>query len=206
MSAQEYVEAIARELSRLRGRGLLLSPADSALALAWHSQGVPLARVVTVLREQGPRLVPRRRATKGPGASAQPALSLQLFAAALSSGRAAPPPPADSLSGDLLRAAVAVRDLPARDKWHALAAQADELLAGPPDAQRDYWTLALQALFASLRELGRPAALQAGEELRLRRAPRPRSMPRDRYKRSLQLLLLSASSARLSVPPAAFLL
>ena len=117
MSAQEYVEAIARELSRLRGRGLLLSPADSALALS-----------------------------------------------------------------------------------------ADDLLAGEPSAQRDYWSLAVLALLASLREMGRAPRLECGAALRERRAPRPPSLPRKEYRRALQLQLLAASSERLSVPPRAFLL
>jgi hypothetical protein len=205
MSAREYVEAIARELSRLRGRGVVLSPADSALALAWHSQGVTLPRVITVLREQAPRLLPRRRAEKGPGASAAPTLSLQIFAAALSMRQPAQPPPRGSLSAELLQATAAA-DLPARTQWERLAAQADELLAGAPSSQRTYWSLAHQALRASLRELPRASALQAGAALRERCAPRPPSMARHHYRRSLQLMLLSASSARLGVPPAAFLL
>lgn len=211
MSAQEYVEAIARELSRLRGRGLLLSPADSALALAWHSQGVPLARVLVVLREQGPRLVPRAsrrgQAQTGPNGSAPPQISLQLFASALTPRRSAEPLGTGSttLSGELL-AAARVQDLPARAHWMALALRADDLLAGEPHEQRDYWSLALQALKTALRELGRGAALQAGAALRERLARRPPHMARRRYRRSLQLQLLSAASDRLGVPPRAFLL
>jgi hypothetical protein len=207
VSAQQYVEAIARELSRLRGRGLLLSPADSALALAWHAQGVPLQRVLAVLRAQGPRLLPRARASrKGQAQAAPPQISLAVFASALSARPAASPaPPASSLAAELL---VAARDpdLPARAQWTALARRADELLAGDPHEQRIYWSLALQALLSSLRELGRPAALQAGLLLRERRARRPPSLPRREYRRSLQLQLLSAASETLSVPPRAFLL
>ena len=210
MSAQEYVEAIARELSRLKGRGLLLSPADSALALAWHAQGVPLQRVVGVLREQGPKLVPlaARRAQKGPVASAPPQISLQIFAATLSLRPSAKVHGAvrpTTLAAELLEAARAA-DLPGRAHWMALALRADDLLAGEPAAQRDYWDLALLALKASLRELGRPAWLEAGAALRDRRAPRPSQMARRRYRRSLQLQLLTAASERLNVPPRAFLL
>jgi hypothetical protein len=211
VSAQEYVEAIARELSRLRGRGLLMSPADSALALAWHAQGVPLARVLVVLREQGPRLVPRAsrrgQGQPGPNGSAPPQISLQLFATALAPRRAAHTPGAAaiSLSAELMQAA-RVQDLPARAHWMALALRADDLLAGEPQEQRDYWSLALQALKTALRELGRDAALQAGAALRERLAPRPPHMARKRYRRSLQLQLLSAASDRLGVPPRAFLL
>jgi hypothetical protein len=208
MSAQDYVEAIAHELSRLKGRGLLLSPADSALALAWHAQGVPLQKVVTLLREQGPRLLPRAGREKlGPNASAAPQISLQLFASALSARPLKPPPrgPGASLASELTAAASAPT-LPARAEWLSLAARADELLAGGPAAQRDYWSLALQALSKSLRELGRPAALQAGATLRKRLSRRPPSMTRARYRRSLQILLLSAASSTLGVPPPAFLL
>ncbi len=209
MSAQDYVEAIAQELSRLKGRGLMLSPADSALALAWHAQGVPLGKVVTLLREQGPRLLPRGgKGQKGLGVPAAPQISLQIFAAALSARPQRPLPrgPNSSLADELCAAAEKSSALPARAEWMALAARADELLAGSPEAQRDYWTLAISALRSSLRELGRKAALNAGEGLRERAATRPPSMPRGRYRRSLQLLLLSSASSRLGVPPPAFLL
>ena len=50
MTAREYIEGVAAELSRLRGRGLLLSPADAQLALSWHEAGVPFAEVQAELR------------------------------------------------------------------------------------------------------------------------------------------------------------
>ena len=59
MTARDYIEAIAAELSRLRGRGLLLSPADAGLALSWHAAGVPLRDVQAELRRAGPRRGPR---------------------------------------------------------------------------------------------------------------------------------------------------
>jgi len=77
------------------------------------------------------------------------------------------------------------------------------LLLSPADA---YWTAAVRALKATLRELPRSAALKAGAALRARIAPRPAGMARRRYQRSLQLMLLSASSERLGLPPRAFLL
>ena len=50
MDARSYIEAIARELARSGGRGLVLSPADARLALGWHADGVPLDSVVAELR------------------------------------------------------------------------------------------------------------------------------------------------------------
>ena len=47
---------------------------------------------------------------------------------------------------------------------------------------------------------------QAGAALRARIAPRPPAMPRRKYQRSLQLMLLAASSERLGIPPRQFLL
>jgi len=47
MTGREYIEAIADELTRLR-KGLVLSPADISLALAWHASGVPLADILPV--------------------------------------------------------------------------------------------------------------------------------------------------------------
>ena len=49
MTAKEYIETVAQELGRVRGRGLLLSSADAQLALSWHAGGVPLAAVIAVL-------------------------------------------------------------------------------------------------------------------------------------------------------------
>ena len=51
MTAKEYIEAIAQELGRVRGRGLLLSPADVQLALRWHAAQVPLAAVLAEVRK-----------------------------------------------------------------------------------------------------------------------------------------------------------
>ena len=50
MTAREYIETIAQELSKARGRGLLLSPADAQLALQWHAAQVPLQAVLTQVR------------------------------------------------------------------------------------------------------------------------------------------------------------
>ncbi len=49
MTGREYIEAIADELTRLR-KGLVLSPADTSLAPAWHASGVPLADILPVMR------------------------------------------------------------------------------------------------------------------------------------------------------------
>jgi hypothetical protein len=205
MNARDYVESIAQSLSRLRGSGLLLSPADAQLALAWHAAGVPLPDVLHVLSTGRSRLRANRATARG----AQPtALSLQTFAAAVESrasglrkaSRIASAPD-ESLTLQLLRAAGRAR-LPARGAWEALAARAESLLAAGADA---YWTEAIAALRASLRELPRDSALAAGAALRKRLARRPGDMPRRRYRRSLQLQLLSATSESLGVPPRAFL-
>jgi hypothetical protein len=204
MNTRDYVESIALSLSRLRGSGLLLSPADAQLALAWHAAGVPLPDVLHVLSTGRSRL-------RGGGATArgaQPtALSLQTFASAVEARtrglRKAPRVAAasEALTPQLLRAARRVR-LPARAAWEALAARAESLLATGADA---YWTEAIAALRASLREMPRSSALAAGAALRKRLARRPREMPRPRYRRSLQLQLLSAASESLDVPPRVFL-
>jgi hypothetical protein len=199
VTAREYIEAIAAELSRVRGCGLLLSSADVQLALSWHDAGVPLCDVLFEIRR-----AQRLKAPKVRGA-AQLGLSLQLIAEAIASRvRRKPktPPAVTSLEAELVRAARAPR-LAARAAWEALAHKAEDLLAAGGDA---YWADALRALRAALRELPRQAALQVGSDLRSRMAPRPSVMPRALYRRSLQLQLLAAASERLGVPPRAFLL
>jgi len=103
-----------------------------------------------------------------------------------------------------LRAAAQAPGLSARAAWESLADAAEQLLA--QDGGNGYWTAAVRTLKAALRELPRSKGLQAGAALRSRIAPRPRGMDRRRYQRSLQLMLLSASSERLGLPPPAFLL
>jgi hypothetical protein len=200
LTARTYIEALAAELSRARGKGLLLSPADTQLALSWHAAQVPISQVVAELRRHA------RRAPRARGATTQP-LSLQLVAAKFESRvrrmqttkEAAP----RTLS-DQLRAAARDPQLAARGAWEALAEAADDLLAH--DGGEGYWTALVRALKTALREVPRASALQAGAALRARIAPRPKGMPRRRYQRSLQLMLVTASSERLGLPPAAFLL
>jgi len=199
VTAREYIEGIAAELSRLRGRGLLLSPADAQLALSWHAAGIPLAQVQGEIR--------RARRLKSPVArgAAEVGLSLQLFEPSIAAQiRRKPrrPAPAPGLASELLQAARSPR-LAARAAWESLARSADDLLATGGEA---YWAAALGALRAALRELPRASVLQLGQDLRARMAPRPAAMPRARYRKSLQLQLLSAASERLGVPPRAFLL
>jgi len=67
VTAREYIEGIAAELSRLRGRGLLLSPADAQLALSWHA-ALPVIAGASALR--GVRLLRRTRAGIPEGAQA----------------------------------------------------------------------------------------------------------------------------------------
>lgn len=200
MTAREYIEGVAAELSRLRGRGLLLSSADAQLALSWHEAGVPLAEVQAELR-RARRLKPPR--TRG---AAEIGLSLHLFASSIASRLRRKPRPVatapNGLEAELLRS---VRDsrLAGRSAWEALAQKAQDLLAAGGDA---YWTAALCALRSALRELPRESVLQIGNDLRSRMAPRPRSMPRALYRRSLRLQLLTVASELLGVPPRAFLL
>ena len=186
MTAREYIEGIAAELSRLRGRGLLLSPADAQLALSWHAAGVPLAQVQAEIR--------RARRLKAPVArgAVEVGLSLQLFEPSIAAQIRRTP-----------RAPARAPKLAARAAWESLARSAEEMLATGGEA---YWAAALGALRAALRELPRQSVLQLGQDLRARMAPRPAAMPRARYRKSLQLQLLCAASERLGVPPRAFLL
>src|SRR3954470_15891352 len=71
MNPREYIETLALELSRAGGRGLVLSPADAQLALAWHAAEVPLQTVVHLLRRAAS---PRGTAVRG---AVDPGLSLQ---------------------------------------------------------------------------------------------------------------------------------
>ena len=57
MTGREYIEAIADVDPA--AEGLVLSPADTSLALAWHASGVPLADILPVVRG-GVRLLDRR--------------------------------------------------------------------------------------------------------------------------------------------------
>ncbi|HEY2027620.1 MAG TPA: hypothetical protein VGH20_00295 [Myxococcales bacterium] len=199
MTAKEYVERIAMELSRARGGGLLLSPADTALALSWHAARVPLAEVSAQVRTLA-RKRPRSRS------SLQQPVSLQLLAARFESRtrRLQPASKEPETFGDALRTAARDPNLAGRSAWQSLADSAEDLLA--EGGGEGYWTALVRALKAALRELPRSHALKAGAALRERIAPRPKGMPRRRYQRSLQLMLLSASSERLGLPPPAFLL
>jgi hypothetical protein len=199
VTPRDYIEEIAAELSRLRGRGLLLSPADARLALSWHAAGIPLSEVQAELR--------RARRLKPPTArgAAEVGLSLQLLEGTMAAQVRRKPraqAPAPSLASELLRAARSPR-LAGRAAWEGLANRAEDLLASGGDA---YWAATLAALREALRELPRKSVLQLGEDLRARMAPRPAAMSRARYRKSLQLQLLAAASERLGVPPRAFLL
>ena len=199
MTAREYIEAVALELGKVRGGGLLLSPADAALALSWHEGQVPLRAVIAELRRAA------QPSGKQPRGAIMPPISLQLLASSLQPRmrRRQAAPQARGLSAQLLAAARAP-GLAARPAWESLAKTADELLA--QKGGEGYWTAAVRALQRALRELPRAASLQAGAALRERIAPRPRGMPRRKYQRSLQLMLLAAASERLGIPPRAFLL
>jgi hypothetical protein len=200
LTAREYIEAVAQELGRAGGRGLVLSPADAQLALRWHAADIPLSAVIAQLRRAA-----RLRTRSAARGAAQTALSLQIVAPALdrlcARGKAPPQQP-QGLTAQL-RAAARAPDLAGRIAWQSLADDAEQLLAeGGGEA---YWTAAICALRSALRELPRSAILNVGAALRSRIAPRPTGMTRRRYRRSLQLMLLSASSERLGVPPRPFL-
>jgi hypothetical protein len=195
---RSYIEAIAQELSRARGRGLVLSPADAQLALGWHAAGIGLDDVLGELRRAVRRTEPAARGATRLG------ISLQLIEGSFASRRARKKPVparAPPLSTDLLNASRA--DVPGRDVWQALAARAEDLLSRGGEA---YWAEAFAALKRTLRELPRERVRDLGRALRARMAPRPPGMGREVYRKSLQLQLLSASSERLGVPPREFLL
>ncbi|HZX96236.1 MAG TPA: hypothetical protein VFE90_17075 [Myxococcales bacterium] len=200
MTAREYIEAVALELGRVRGKGLFLSPVDAQLALSWHAADVPLSAVLGEVR----KAVRLRggRATRG---AAQLSISLQAVARSVERfrPRPGPQPKAEGLGAEL-RAACRPAGLAARATWQSLADVAEDLLAH--HGADGYWTAAVRALKESLRELPRSASLRAGAALRERLAPRPAGMSRRSYQRSLQLMLLSAASERLGLPPRAFLL
>jgi hypothetical protein len=197
VDARSYIEAIAAELTRIRGTGLVLSPVEAQLALSWHASGVTLDDVLGELRK-----VKRLRPTLARGA-VQVGMSLQLIERSVAQRKklrdVAPP---GGTTAALWRAAQAP-GLPARGEWEKLALQADELLAEGGDA---YWNAAFDALRASMREMPRAAVASLGRELRRRMAPRPGGMSRARYRKSLRLQFLSAASACKGVPPRAFLL
>jgi hypothetical protein len=195
---RSYIEAIAQELSRARGRGLVLSPADAQLALGWHAAGIGLEEVLGELRRAVRRTAPAARGATRLG------ISLQLIEGSFASRRARKKPDAAEatpLSADLLRASRA--DVPGRALWQALAARAEDLLSRGAEA---YWSEAFAALKRTLPELPRERVRDLGRALRARMAPRPPGMGREVYRKSLQLQLLSAASDRLGVPPREFLL
>ena len=198
MDPRSYIEAIAQELSRARGRGLVLSPADARLALGWHAAGIALEHVLEELRRAVRRTAPAARG------AARLGISLQLIEGAFASRRAPDkkvPAQAEALSAHLLAALRA--DVPGRDMWRALASRAEDLLSGGAEA---YWAEAVTALRGTLRGLPRERLRDLGRALRARMAPRPPGMAREVYRKSLQLQLLAASSERLGVPPREFLL
>ncbi|MFL5290732.1 MAG: hypothetical protein ACJ79W_09105 [Myxococcales bacterium] len=198
MDPRSYIEAIAQELSRTGGRGLVLSSAEAQLALDWHAQGIPLADIVAELRR-----VLREEGGVARGAT-RLRISLQLVESAIAARhprkrpQVAEPP---AFFAGLLSASRA--DLPSPEVWRSLAARAEDLLAQGAEA---YWSEAVAALTSTLRRLPRDRVRALGKALRARMAPRPASMTRDVYRRSLQLQLLSAASERLGVPPREFLL
>ena len=198
MDPRSYIEAIAHELCRARGRGLVLSPADTQLALCWHAAGLPLDEVLDELRRAVRRTAPLARGAP------RLAPSLQLIAACLQSRRPrnkSRATAASPLSAELLSASRP--DLPGRDIWEALAARAEDLLSRGGEA---YWSEAFAALRRTLRQLPRNRVRDLGRALRARMAPRPPTMGREAYRKSLQLQLLSAASERLGIPPREFLL
>lgn len=208
MTAQEYVEAIAREVGRLRGGGLLLSPADAQLALSWHAAGLPLPQVLEAVR--GGRAMLSRGGGRARGALELP-LSLQAvrgrveaqLAASAKARRALREAAGPRTLGMELSEAARAPGLPAREAWASLAARAEALLAQGPEG---YWAAAAEALLASLRALPRARRVEAGRVVRERRGRRTPRISPARYRRALQQHLLRAASELFQVPPKAFLL
>src|SRR4051812_33080290 len=81
VSPKDYIEAVASELGKLRGRGLVLSSADASLALAWHAAEVPLEAVLGEIR-RGVRLRSRAQGIRG---ATEVGLSLQSIAPSIES-------------------------------------------------------------------------------------------------------------------------
>src|SRR5882762_474291 len=119
LTAKEYIETVAQELGRVRGRGLLLSPADAQLALSWHASRVPLAAVIAEVR----RAARLRARTAGVRGAAEMLVSLQAIAPAIDrlTARRPPPPPKPEGLRAQLRAAAQAPGLAARAAWESLA-------------------------------------------------------------------------------------
>jgi len=131
-------------------------------------------------------------------------LSLQVIEKAIVARSArAPAAKVDGTSLSAVLVSAARSPVAGREGWHALAQRSDELLARGPQA---YWAEAFAALLLALRELPRERVRELGRALRARMAPRPPTMGRAAYRKSLQLQLLTTASERLGVPPREFLL
>src|SRR6195256_3582180 len=79
LTAKEYIETVAQELGRVRGRGLLLSPVDAQLALSWHASRIPIAAVIAEVR----RTARLRTRTAGVRGAAEMLVSLQAIASSI---------------------------------------------------------------------------------------------------------------------------
>lgn len=206
--AREYIETLAREVGKTGG-GLVLSSADAQLALTWHAAGLPLAEVLALVKK-GFVALKSKGGGRARGVHAQP-LSLSavrgrveglLLASKKRQARMAQLGAPRTLSDELLSAALSP-GLPARALWTRLAAQADVLLSSGRDG---YWSGAIAALCESLKALPKAQRLAVGMAVRARRGRRPARVSPARYRRSLQLQMLSAASELYGVPPKAFLL
>src|ERR1700682_4898102 len=76
LTAREYIETVAQELGKVRGRGLLLSPADAQLALSWDAWRGPGGGVLAEVR----RAARLRTRTTGVRGAAEMLVSLQAIA------------------------------------------------------------------------------------------------------------------------------
>ncbi len=123
LSEQEYVTALEREFLRLRGKAMLLGPADWELACDWYRRQVPLELVLTEML----RLFERQR-ERG---SKRGISSLRYFRAAVeaawselqgvrSGGYLAPPAAPLDIARELKRLEQELPDdLPDRERWIA---------------------------------------------------------------------------------------
>jgi len=204
VDARNYIEAIAAELSRVRGAGLFLSPSDAQLALGWHAAGIPLAEVLESVR-RGQRLKARKSA-RGAG---EPQISLAALAASIEGKSSVKRSKAarvvtgrDSLRDELLAAASAP-GVRGRALWIALANEAESLLTDSADA---YWSRAIAALRACLDSLSRDERRALARSLREKLPRRPASLSHARFRRAQKMHLLSTASQLFALPPPAFLL
>jgi hypothetical protein len=103
---RRYVRAVERAWSALLERPTVVSPREFEAIEDWRRRGVPLAVVLEVIRDFG-----KRRSGRAPKALTALSRAVDEAYAAVTAGRAGPPPPdARLLRSDALRVWEAVRE------------------------------------------------------------------------------------------------